>query len=102
MRNSIKKSQKSAHSDQQVKVIEAINGGLSHCSATVKFGVDRTQIHNIILDQQTYSKCTLKVVMLRQNISPIGNYNTQKSKMKFGDFFVKLVVKTYQLMDLCC
>ena len=35
-----------------MKVIGAINGGLSHRAATVKFGVRRTQINNIILDQQ--------------------------------------------------
>ena len=37
---------------EKVKVIKAVNGGLSHCLAAVRFGVGRTQINNIILDQE--------------------------------------------------
>ena len=36
----------------KMKVIEAVNRGLSHRSAAVKFGVGKTQINNIIQDQQ--------------------------------------------------
>ena len=41
---------------KKVKVIEAVNGGMSHRNAAIKFGVGWTQISNIIHDQQNINK----------------------------------------------
>ena len=40
----------------KVRVIEAVNGGLSHPTVTSKFGMGRTQINNIIADQENIQK----------------------------------------------
>ena len=41
---------------KRIKIIEVVNGGLSHCSVATKFGVDRTQINNIISEQESIQR----------------------------------------------
>ena len=45
---------------KKVKVIDAVNGGMSHRNTAIKFGVGCTQISNIMQDQQNINKLYIK------------------------------------------
>ena len=77
-----KRSQKELNLCEKVRVIEGVNGGLSQAVAS-KFGVVITQINH------------------KLNIFLNTNCNILKLMKNVGNFFVKLVARTYQLTDVC-
>ena len=85
----------------KIKVIEGVNGVLSQHAAAVKFGDGRTQINNIILDQQNIQRMYIEGSNADTKYLSHRQLQYPEINNEVLNFFVKPIARTSLLMDPC-